>query len=133
MLHFDCSGASFCYMLARAVGKEVVMNYFPERVERFRERLEENEQELPFFLLFLRLFPMSPNWALNMASGVLGVPLHLFFLSVFFGLMPYNYLCVTSGVLIADIKEVEMNLNNCKISFKIICHQVGDILSWSNL
>merc|ERR1711942_263859 len=108
-------GASFCYLLARAVGKKAVMNYFPERVERFRERLEENKQELPFFLLFLRLFPMSPNWALNMASGVLGVPLHLFFLSVFFGLMPYNYLCVTSGVLIADIKEV------------------GDILSWSNL
>jgi len=108
-------GASFCYLLARAVGKKAVMNYFPERVERFRERLEENKQELPFFLLFLRLFPMSPNWALNMASGVLGVPLHLFFMSVFFGLMPYNYLCVTSGVIITDIKEV------------------GDILSWSNM
>merc|ERR1711936_824943 len=108
-------GASFCYMLARAVGKEVVMNYFPERVERFRERLEENKQELPFFLLFLRLFPMSPNWALNMASGVLGVPLHLFFFSVFFGLMPYNYLCVTSGVILSEIKTV------------------GDIVSWTNM
>ena len=48
------------------------MDYVPERVERFRLRLEENRQELPFFLLFLQLFPMSPNWALNMASGVLG-------------------------------------------------------------
>jgi len=108
-------GASLCYSLARAVGKEVAMRHFPDRVERFREKLEENRQELPFFLLFLRLFPMSPNWALNMASGVLGVPLHLFFLSVFFGLMPYNYLCVTSGVLLAEIREV------------------GDILSWSNM
>jgi len=108
-------GASLCYLLARAVGKEVAMNYFPARVEQFRVKLEENRQELPFFLLFLRLFPMSPNWALNMASGVLGVPLHLFFLSVFFGLMPYNYLCVTSGVLLAEIREV------------------GDILSWANM
>jgi len=108
-------GASLCYILARAVGKEVAMRYFPVRVEQFREKLEENKQELPFFLLFLRLFPMSPNWALNMASGVLGVPLHLFFLSVFFGLMPYNYLCVTSGALLAEIREV------------------GDILSWSNM
>lgn len=108
-------GASLCYILARAVGKEVAMRYFPARVEQFREKLEENKQELPFFLLFLRLFPMSPNWALNMASGVLGVPLHLFFLSVFFGLMPYNYLCVTSGALLAEIREV------------------GDILSWSNM
>ena len=38
--------------------------------------------------------------------GFSGVPLHLFFLSVFFGLMPYNYLCVTSGVLLAEIREV---------------------------
>ena len=46
-------GASLCYSLARVVGKEVAMDYVPERVERFRLRL-------------------SPNWALNMASGVLG-------------------------------------------------------------
>merc|ERR1712013_637947 len=108
-------GASLCYFLARLVGEGALARWFPNQLESFRLKLEENKTELPFFLLFLRLFPMSPNWALNMASGVLGVPLHLFFLSVFFGLMPYNYLCVTSGVLIADIKEV------------------GDILSWSNL
>ena len=59
-------GASLCYSLARAVGKDVAMDYVPERVERFRLRLEENRQELPFFLLLLQL---SPNWALNMASA----------------------------------------------------------------
>ena len=119
-------GASLCYLLARAVGKDAALKYFPERVQTFGYKLEENKQELPFFLLFLRLFPMSPNWALNMASGVLGnirsartsltliqplsltpgVPLHLFFFSVFFGLMPYNYLCVTSGVILSEIKTV---------------------------
>ena len=65
-------GASLCYLLARAVGKDAALKYFPERVQTFGYKLEENKQELPFFLLFLRLFPMSPNWALNMASGVLG-------------------------------------------------------------
>jgi len=108
-------GASLCYLLARAVGKDAAVKYFPERVQTFGNKLEENKQELPFFLLFLRLFPMSPNWALNMASGVLGVPMHLFFFSVFFGLMPYNYLCVTSGVILSEIKTVR------------------DILSWSNM
>ena len=38
-----------------------------------------------FFLLFLRLFPMSPNWFLNMASPILNIPIHLFFMSVFIG------------------------------------------------
>ena len=68
-------GASLCYLLARAVGKDAALKYCPDRVQTFGDKLEENKQELPFFLLFLRLFPMSPNWALNMASGVLGNPI----------------------------------------------------------
>jgi len=108
-------GASLCYLLARLVGEGPATAWFPDRLSRFRGRLEENRAELPFFLLFLRLFPMSPNWALNMASGVLGVPIHLFFLSVLLGLMPYNYLCVTSGAILSDIRDL------------------GDIVSWSNM
>ena len=53
--------------------------------------------------------------ALNMASGVLGVPIHLFFLSVLIGLMPYNYLCVTSGAILSEINDL------------------ADIVSWSNM
>ena len=53
--------------------------------------------------------------ALNMASGVLGVPIHLFFVSVLIGLMPYNYLCVTSGAILSEINDL------------------ADIVSWSNM
>ena len=35
-----------------------------------------------------------------------GVPLHLFSLSVLVGLLPYNYLCVTSGALLSEVKEI---------------------------
>jgi len=108
-------GASLCYLLARCVGEEPVSLWFPQRLEQFRAKLEQNRAQLPFFLLFLRLFPMSPNWALNMLSGVIGVPLHLFFLSVLVGLMPYNYLCVTSGAILSEISDL------------------GDIVSWGNM
>ena len=66
------TGASLCYLLARLVGAELAEQYCPQRIHTFRLSLEENRDQLPFYLLFLRLFPMSPNWALNMASGVLG-------------------------------------------------------------
>jgi hypothetical protein len=59
------------------VGAELAEEYFPQRIHSFRSSLQENRDQLPFFLLFLRLFPMSPNWALNMASGVLGKIYHL--------------------------------------------------------
>jgi len=108
-------GASLCFFLARLVGEKAVAAWFPKKLESFKLKLEENKAELPFFLLFLRLFPMSPNWALNMASGVLGVPIHLFFFSVFIGLMPYNYLCVTSGAILSEINDLR------------------DVVSWSNM
>ena len=44
-----------------------------------------------------------------------GVPLHLFFLSVFFGLMPYNYICVTSGAILSELQDV------------------SDIMTWTNI
>jgi len=108
-------GASLCYLLARGVGEDLANHYFPGKIRHLRKALDEHAHELPFFLLFLRLFPMSPNWALNMCSGVLRVPMHLFFISVFLGLMPYNYLCVTSGALLGQISDI------------------GTILSWPNI
>ena len=38
-----------------------------------------------FFLLSLRLFPVTPNWFLNMASPIVGIPIMPFFISVFIG------------------------------------------------
>ena len=46
----------------RIVGEKAVAAWFPKKLESFKLKLEENKAELPFFLLFLRLFPMSPNW-----------------------------------------------------------------------
>ena len=48
-------------------------------------QLRSDEGSLLFLLISLRLFPMTPNSLLNMASPVVGVPLHLFFISVLIG------------------------------------------------
>jgi len=107
-------GASFCYLIARSVGAEAIHSYFPDKIAKFKKEFDDNKEHMLGFLLFVRLVPISPNWALNMASGVLGVPLHLFFGSVFFGLMPYNYLCVTSGVILSELNDI------------------SDVMSWTN-
>ena len=72
-------GATFCYLLARLAGQDVAVKYFPSKIETFKKKLEDNYERLPWFLLFLRLFPASPNWAINMCCGVLNVPIHIFF------------------------------------------------------
>lgn len=51
----------------------------------FCRQVEENKDSLFFFLLFLRFFPMSPNWFLNMAAPIVNIPITFFFSSVFIG------------------------------------------------
>lgn len=99
-------GATFCYSLARFAGRQAAQRFFPKRLSQLSQMLHENENRLPYLLLSLRLFPMSPNWALNMSCGVLGVPIVPFFLTVLIGLMPYNYICVTTGVLLSKLTSV---------------------------
>ncbi|KAK8788288.1 transmembrane protein 41A-like [Amblyomma americanum] len=108
-------GASQCYLLSKFCGQKYVTRYFPDKVRLLQDKVEQNGDRLLYWLLFLRLFPMTPNWFLNIASPVVGVPLHLFFMSVFIGLMPYNFICVQTGCILSELKSM------------------NDILTWTTM
>ncbi|XP_062516880.1 transmembrane protein 41A-A-like isoform X2 [Corticium candelabrum] len=106
------AGATCCYTLSRLFGISIINYFFKKHFESFQSKVSENNDGLFFFLLFLRLFPMTPNWLINIASPLVGVPIHLFFLSVFIGLMPYNFLCCQAGVVLSQLTSL------------------GDLFSW---
>ncbi|XP_064466247.1 transmembrane protein 41A-A-like [Ornithodoros turicata] len=108
-------GASLCYMLSKICGRHHLEYYFPDRIQFLQKKVQENKHHLLFWLLFLRLFPMTPNWFLNIASPIIDVPLHLFFISVFIGLMPYNFICVQTGSILSEVKSM------------------NDVLSWHTM
>ncbi|XP_051566018.1 transmembrane protein 41A-A-like [Myxocyprinus asiaticus] len=100
-------GATFCFLLSQAFGKQHIVRLFPDKVAMLQRKVEENRSSLFFFLLFLRFFPMSPNWFLNMTSPVLNIPVTLFFIAVFIGLMPYNFICVQTGSMLSHISSLD--------------------------
>ncbi|XP_063863961.1 transmembrane protein 41A-like isoform X9 [Scylla paramamosain] len=69
--------------------------------------VHENEHQLFLFLVSLRVFPMTPNWLLNVIAPYVSVPLPMFFLSVLFGLLPYNFLCVQAGEVLSDMQSMD--------------------------
>ncbi|CAB3982562.1 transmembrane 41A [Paramuricea clavata] len=101
------TGASCCFLISRYLGRPVLLHYFPQKLHHLQNKIKENGDNLFGFLLFLRFFPMSPNWFLNMASPVLDVPLKLFFPSVLIGLVPYNYICVQTGCLLSELNSID--------------------------
>ncbi|XP_003218471.2 transmembrane protein 41A [Anolis carolinensis] len=100
-------GATCCYGLSNAFGKKIVVYYFPEKVAMLQKKVEENRNSLFFFLLFLRVFPMTPNWFLNLTSPILNIPVSQFFLSVFIGLLPYNFVCVQTGSILSQVTSLD--------------------------
>ncbi|XP_074820212.1 transmembrane protein 41A isoform X2 [Natator depressus] len=100
-------GATCCYLLSGAFGKQFVVYWFPDKVAMLQRKVEENRSCLFFFLLFLRLFPMTPNWFLNLASPILNIPVSQFFFSVLIGLIPYNFICVQTGAILSQITSLD--------------------------
>jgi len=99
-------GASGCYTLSKMFGKGLLVRYFPEKIASIESKVEENRDHLFYFLLSARLFPFSPNWAMNMILPIIGVSRSHFFFSVLFGLMPYNFICVQTGSILTYVDSV---------------------------
>ncbi|XP_053513842.1 transmembrane protein 41A isoform X1 [Artibeus jamaicensis] len=100
-------GATCCYLLSSMFGKQLVVSYFPDKVAPLQRKVEENRNSLFFFLLFLRLFPMTPNWFLNLSAPILNIPIAQFFFSVLIGLIPYNFICVQTGSILSTLSSLD--------------------------
>ncbi|KAE8898300.1 hypothetical protein PF005_g27286 [Phytophthora fragariae] len=105
-------GASCCYLLSQNLASEDIVlslseRLLPGKLHALRHKIEDAgaRGQLPFLLLFLRVFPFTPNWFLNMASPWLQVPLKLFAPSVAVGLLPYNFITVHAGAMLSSLRS----------------------------
>ena len=105
-------GASCCYLLSKNLASEAIVLHLSDRLLpgqllKLRQKIEDarTQEQLPFVLLFLRVFPFTPNWFLNMASPWLQVPLKLFAPSVAVGLLPYNFITVNAGAMLSSLRS----------------------------
>ncbi|XP_052496830.1 transmembrane protein 41A isoform X3 [Budorcas taxicolor] len=112
-------GATGCYLLSSVFGKQLVVSYFPDKVFLLQKKVEENRNGLFFFLLFLRLFPMTPNWFLNLSAPILNIPIVQFFFSVLIGLIPYNFICVQTGSILSTLTSLDA-LFSWETAFKLL-------------
>ncbi|KAL4112739.1 hypothetical protein QTP88_016474 [Uroleucon formosanum] len=105
-------GVSACYLLSKVCGIETfLMNYFPSVLTSWKTTVgnlvKNNEHQLWYLLLVLRIIPITPNWLLNLLAPVFGIPLWTLMYTTFFGLMPYNYICCQSGETLSSINSLE--------------------------
>lgn len=95
-----------CIQVILLFNTYVNIRFFSKRILQFKHSLEQNKHNLFFYLLFLRITPLVPNWLLNISSPVVGVPYRHFLFATLLGLMPANIFHVNMGSEIATIKRI---------------------------
>jgi len=102
------TGASICYGVSSVMGKYLVLRAFPELVRQMNKRIQKHKENLLWYMLFLRITPLVPNWFINVSSPIVGIPFFHFFLATLFGiyfirsnnkigLMPANMIIIKCG------------------------------------
>ena len=100
------SGATICYWLSWVLGKAIIVRVIPGMIIKFSEKLREQRGNLFWYLLFLRITPLLPNWFINISSPILDIPLKYFVWATFFGLMPLNIVHCRTGLILSEVNQV---------------------------
>ncbi|XP_058087756.1 uncharacterized membrane protein At4g09580-like [Magnolia sinica] len=101
------AGASSCYFLSKLIGRPLVSWLWPEKLRFFQAEIAKRREKLLNYMLFLRITPTLPNTFINVASPIVDIPFHVFFLATLVGIIPASYITVRAGLALGDLKSVK--------------------------
>jgi uncharacterized membrane protein YdjX (TVP38/TMEM64 family) len=93
-------GASALFLIARTSLGAIIERRAGPRVRMIETQFRAHAAS---YLLVLRLVPLFPFWAVNLASGFLGMRLQTFALFSFVGMAPGTFLYANLGAGLGDI------------------------------
>ncbi|GJV11293.1 uncharacterized membrane protein-like protein [Tanacetum coccineum] len=101
------AGASSCFFLSKLIGRPIVYWLWPGKLKLFQAEVAKRRDKLLNYMLFLRITPTLPNLFINLASPIVDVPYHVFFLATVVGLVPAAYITVRAGLALGDLNSVK--------------------------
>lgn len=97
-------GATGSYLISSFALRGVVERSAPARLAQFRALVNERRRSDLFWIMVgLRITPLLPNWFINAASPVVGMPIATFFIGTFLGVMPPSVFHVRAGVALDQL------------------------------
>ena len=110
----EAIGSTLCYLLSQAFLAPIVENLFAEKLEMLRVKARQEKQFMFSFNLFLRLTPFAPNYLINLACPLVGVPLMPFFFGSLFGTQLSLLFLAVGGATLRETGETGFDLDKLK-------------------
>lgn len=77
-------------------------------------------------MIFLRLFPGTPNWLMNLSFAHLNISKIKFIFSVFVGLAPWNFFSCSAGSILFKLTDTKEIMDSRKYLIVIITMLIFD-------
>ncbi len=87
-------GGTIIFLASKTALGDILSNRAGGFVKNMEKGFHENELN---YMFVLRLVPVFPFWAINIAAGLLGVSLRNFFIGTLFGIIPGSFVYVSIG------------------------------------
>jgi len=97
-------GATVVYLVARSALRDTLIEKAGPRLTRFTDGFREDAFS---YLLFFRLVPLFPFWLVNLAPGLLGVPLGTYVVTTFIGIIPGTFAFALAGNGLDSVIEAQ--------------------------
>lgn len=132
---YNTIGSVAMYLLSYKFGEKIVSRFCNNRLMQLKAMIDSHTQrnecswsDLALYTIFMRIFPFTPNWFLNIASPHLQIPIPIFMLGPFFGLLPYNFLSCQAGLMLSMLKSKEEIVNKQTTFQLVVVAILGGIL-----
>lgn len=97
-------GATLVFLAARSA----IGDALKRRTGPYLRRIEEGFRNGAFnYMLFLRLMPIFPFWAVNLSLAALGAPLVPYIATTALGIIPGSFVIVAFGAGVSDFVELD--------------------------
>lgn len=90
-------GASLCYVLSFALARKILLRFLGARLSEWQKIVQNKKSDMLFYMIFLRVTPIVPNWFINLASPLINIPALPFILGTFIGVAPPSCVYIQAG------------------------------------
>merc|ERR1719512_354837 len=96
--------------MSYAIGREILLHFAAEKMATLQREMDKFQGSLFRYMCFLRISPLFPNWFVNYATALIGMPFSYFILASTLAIQPAACMSICMGGMLRDVGETGLDL-----------------------
>lgn len=105
-------GGAGGWIMSYAIGREILLHFAREKMDVLEQQKQKMAASVGLFryMMFLRISPLFPNWFVNYATALIGMPFAYFVICSSLAIQPAAFMSISMGKLLREAGEQGLDL-----------------------